>query len=274
MSERYTWTNCCALVLMAVPIYAFAQNAPVPPAEPPAAGPGASAGQQPFFDLRQYPAYKGQVQQFTLTPGGDVDGFILRDGTEVKTPRHLSTEIAYSVKVGDTVVVRGLRVSALPLVVAVALTDAASGRTVVDTGGPRDRPGAQASASDGRWLASATPGFVGVRERVRMLLHGARGEANGALLEDGTVLRLTPPEAYRLSSLLQQGQDVFAEGVGFSSALGNVIEVRLIGPSREQLTVVQAPPKRGKKGRKGPPGPEVGDFALRPVPLAPPPPRP
>jgi hypothetical protein len=73
-------------------------------------------GQAPLYDPQQLPAQRGVVQQFTLTPRGDIDGLILTDGTEVKTPPHLSTQIAYSVKPGDRrhdlrLACRGLAVS-------------------------------------------------------------------------------------------------------------------------------------------------------------------
>src|SRR5437899_1118294 len=83
---------------------AIAQTAPPPP-----------AGPTPLSDPQQLPTYRGQTQQFTLSPRGDIDGLILVDGTEVKTPPHLSTELAYSVKSGDAVTVHGLRAAALPL---------------------------------------------------------------------------------------------------------------------------------------------------------------
>ena len=70
---------------------ALAQNPPQPPANQAAP----AAGQTPLYDPQQLPAQRGQVQQFTLTPRGDIDGLILTDGTEVKTPPHLSTQIAY-----------------------------------------------------------------------------------------------------------------------------------------------------------------------------------
>src|SRR5712692_9054047 len=119
---------------------AFAQNPPQPPA---VQAPAPTVGQAPLYDPQQLPAQRGQVQQFTLTPRGDIDGLILSDGTEVKTPPHLSTEIAYSVKPGDTVTIHGLRAAVLPLVQAVSITDEQTGRTVVDTGppGPGRRPG-------------------------------------------------------------------------------------------------------------------------------------
>src|SRR5947209_8219850 len=158
---------------------ALAQNPPQPPAGP---APAPTAGQAPLYDPQQLPTQRGQVQQFTLTPRGDIDGLILIDGTEVKTPPHLSTEIAYSVKPGDTVTIHGLRAAALPLVQAVSITDEQTGRTVIDYGpqGPRGGPAAGPAAP--------IRGLTEVQGRIRMALHGRRGEVNGVLLEDGTVL--------------------------------------------------------------------------------------
>jgi hypothetical protein len=95
-----------------------------------------------LYDQQQLPVQRGQVQQFTLTPRGDIDGLILSDGTEVKTPPHLSTQLAYSVKPGNTVTIRGPHTAARPLVQAVSMINEATGPTVVDSGppGPGRRP--------------------------------------------------------------------------------------------------------------------------------------
>ena len=199
----------------------------------------------PLYDPQQLSAEHGQVQQFTLTPRGDIDGLILADGTEVKTPPHLSTEIAYSIKPGDTVIIHGLHAAALPSVQAVSISDEASGRTVFDDGPPPPR-GRSAAPS----LAPAE-----VQGRVRMALHGARGEVNGALLEDGTVLRLPPAEAERFATLLQPGRTVVAEGSEFANALGKVFEASQLGPSRDQLSVVEPPPGPGRDRPPPPPRP-------------------
>jgi hypothetical protein len=109
------------------------------------------------------------------------------------------------------------------------------------------------------------PGLTEIRGRVRMTLYGPRGDANGALLEDGTILRLPPPEAGRLTDLLQPGRTLVAEGSELVSALGKVVEVRQLGPSRTQLSLVAGPPGPGPgPGRAPPPGGGP----------APPPPRP
>jgi hypothetical protein len=223
---------------------ALAQNPP----QPATVQPPAAARQAPLYDPQQLPAQRGQVQQFTLTPRGDIDGLILNDGTEVKTPPHLSTEIAYSIRPGDTVTIHGLRAAALPLVQAVSITDDATGRTVIDTGppGPGRGPGAGPAAP--------LSGLTEVQGRIRMSLHGPQGDVNGALLEDGTVLRLPPPEAYRFATLLQPGQTIVAEGAGSVTAIGKVLHVQQIGPSREQLSLVEAGPGPGPgPGRRRPP---------------------
>jgi hypothetical protein len=231
---------------------ALAQNAAQPP-----------AAQAPLYDPQQLPVQRGQIQQFTLTPRGDIDGLILFDGTEVKTPPHLSTELAYSVKPGDTVIVHGLRAAALPLVQAVSITDEQTGRTVVDNGPPGPgRPGAPPPPAPRLGTPAAgpgapIPGLTEMQGRVRMSLHGPQGDVNGALLEDGTVLCLPPPEAARLATLLQPGQTVVAEGTGLATAVGKVFEVQQIGASREQLSLVETPPGRGP-GRRPPPPPGPG----------------
>src|SRR5882672_9290657 len=121
-------TICCASVGLA-----NAQPAPALPNGPPPAG-------APIYDLQQLLATKGTVSRYTLTPHGDVDGLILADGTEVHFPPHLSTQLVFAIKPGDAVTVRGLKALNAPLIAAIAITNDATGNTVVD-GGPGAGPG-------------------------------------------------------------------------------------------------------------------------------------
>jgi len=43
---------------------------------------------------------------------------------------------------------------------------------------------------------------MSVQGRVQMTLHGPRGDVNGAMLDDNTILRLPPPEAQRFAAFL------------------------------------------------------------------------
>ena len=229
-----------------------------------AIGTGAAAYAQtmgPVWDSAQLPETRGIVRQYTLTPRGDVDGLILTDGTEVKLPPHLTGQIVFAVRPNDQVSIRGLRARAIPLIDAVSVTNTATGKSVVDSGPPGapDRSDYQQTVSG----------------RIAVALHGKRGEANGALLDDGTVLRMPPPEAERLEAWLRPGQTVTVRGALLDTALGRVIDAQAIGNSPEQMTELTGPrPPRGPKGEpKGGPG----RFGPPPPPPAfgppPPPPR-
>ena len=238
------------------------------------------AQRQPAFDVTQLPATRGSVKFFTMTPRGDVDGFVLGDNTQVHVPPHLSTQLVGAVRIGDAVTVRGLRAAAVPLVAAMAVTADASGVTVVDLG-PPGRPGnppepGRGGPGDKHEHGPGGPGgrLAGppseASGKVLLVLHGPQGEANGAMLEDGTALRLPPPEAMRLAAMLAPGQTVVAQGPGIANNLGRMIDVRQIGASRDALTQVKGPPRHphgpGEERRGPKPGGPDADRRAPPPP--------
>ncbi|MDO9712199.1 hypothetical protein [Paracraurococcus lichenis] len=186
------------------------------------------------FDPAQLPETRGVLARYTLTLRGEVDGFLLQDGTQVRVPPHLSTQLVYAVHPGDAVTVRGLRALGAPLVSAVSVARDAGGPPVVDMGGgPRGalRP-------------------VDVQGRVQMPLRGPRGEVNGVLLEDGTQVHLPPPEAERFADLFRPGQTLAARGDGLTTPLGTVLEADAIGPGPDRLAEIGRPsrPLRDDRG--------------------------
>jgi hypothetical protein len=196
-----------------------------------AGGIGAAVAQSAAtYDPAQLPAMQGKVAGYSLTPRGDVDGLILADGTEVHLPPHLGTQLVYAVKPGDAVTIRGLKARAIPMVQAMSVRNDATGNTVTDTGtgGPPGPRGAQQS--------------LNATGQIKAQLHGPRGDLNGALLEDGTIIRLPPPEAAKLVAMLAAGASVTVQGQGIESPLGRVIEARSIGPDAGHLTQVAVPP--------------------------------
>jgi hypothetical protein len=196
-------------------------------------------------DAGQLPAIQGKVAEYSLTPRGDVDGLILTDGTEVHLPPHLGTQLVYAVKPGDAVTIRGLKARAISMVQAISVKNDATGTAVTDNG-PGDPPGPR----DAQPALSATG-------RVKAQLHGPRGDLNGVLLEDGTIVRLPPPEAERLAATLTPGAPITVQGDGSEGPLGRVIEPRTIGSDAMHLTQVAAPPP--PPGHRPPPpgGPDA-----------------
>jgi hypothetical protein len=208
------------------------------------AGSGAAALGQGVagYDPDQFPAIQGRVAQYSLTPRGEVDGLILDDGTEVHLPPHLGAQLVAAVKPGDQVTVRGLKAREIAMVDAVSVTNDASRQSVVDSGPPGPPVTGQILQASGN---------------VKVQLHGRRGELNGVLLEDGTIIRLPPDEAERLAAQLAVGQPLYVSGAGIASPLGKVIAAQQIGPSQSQVAQIQTPPPpRGPgRDRREPPPP-------------------
>jgi hypothetical protein len=220
---------------------AFAQSTPAKPA--------------PVYDPAQLPELKGKVAQYTLTPRGEVDGFILADGTEVHTNPSLSTELVFAVHPGDAVTIHGLKAKATPMVAAASVTNDATGTTV--------------SRGMGRW--SHDRATTEAQGTVKEILHEARGEVNGVLLDNGAVVRLPPAEAKRLAATLAVGQPLVARGEGVSSVLGTLVMARQIGPDASKLVEVAAPHAHFGMMMHQHPGHDQGKLGQGPMDANPPP---
>src|SRR5437870_3881608 len=101
------------------------------------------------------------------------------------------------------------------------------------------------------WDATQLPETKGT---VKQYTLTPRGEVNGLLLDNGTILRLPPPEAERLQSFLQPGQTVTVRGANLVTPLGTVMNVGALGTSPGQLTEFTFPPPGGPKAKGGPKG--------------------
>jgi hypothetical protein len=197
-----------------------------------AAGGGAFAQGQSTYDLSQLPTIKGKVVQYLPTPRGEIDGFILADGTQVHIPPPLSTQLVFAVKPGDEVTIHGLKARAAPLVAAAMVTNDATNMTVEVTGGPRMR----------FWQKQHVEGTV------KAQLFSPRGDLNGVLMQDGTVVHLPPREAETMAADLTAGKTLVANGVGSSGVLGKAIDAEEIGPDAQHLTKVALPRPWDERG--------------------------
>ena len=224
----------------------------------------AAAQPAPVYDPAQLPTIKGKVAQYTLTPRSDVDGFILEDGTEVHVSPRLSTQLVFAVKPGDAVTIHGLRARAVPMVAALSVTNDATNATVVTSGARPERgPGEMTEATG----------------TVKEQLHSPRGDVDGVVLSDGTLVKMWPPEAARLGDKLAVGKTLFVRGEGISNTLGKLIMARAVGSSAADATAIGRPRPPGGwmhgDRRDGPPqgGPDGGPPG-GPGNPPPPPPRP
>ena len=105
---------------------------------------------------------------------------MLSDGTELHFPPHLAAALVFTARPGDAVTVQGRRHKGGPVLEANEIRNQASGVAVANSGPKHARD-------------EAKPGQV--TGKVQYTLHGPKGEVNGAILQDGTVLRLPAPRS-------------------------------------------------------------------------------
>jgi hypothetical protein len=205
-------------IFLAIAVIGSATSAALaqpPPPSPPAPGapplPGAAESLQ---------SASGRVRQFLLAPQGEVDGLLLDDGAQVAVPPHLSAALTAAVQPGDEITAYGRRETSQRLV-ALSVSDAHSGQTVRDQGPPATPPAPPAAAE-------ANPQRLSAQGTVFALLQGPRGEVNGLVLEEGTVIRFAPHVGLYYANLIKLGGHVGVSGMGVEGHFGRVIEAEEI----------------------------------------------
>lgn len=211
-----------------------------------------------WIDPAQLPIVSGTVERFLCNPHGELDGLILRDGTEVHFPPHLSEAVRAALQPGAAVKVQGLRPRSASMLAAVQLTASESQRVIVDEG-PDDGLRRKQPRRD-----------LEVHGRVVRALHGAKGEVRGALLEDGSIVRLGKHARPEIRALLVAGGELAARGEGVSTDFGTCLEAKLIGTSRDKLRPAEGKPhdkpgsskdRKDKKPKAGHDGKEARSAA-------------
>ena len=123
---------------------------------------------------------------------------------------------------------------------ATKITNPASQQSVVDTSpSPQNPP--PGSGQKGRQPISATGA-------IQVLTHAARGEIDGAVLDNGTIVHFPPPVGTQYANLFQVGAPLAAVGYGTINTYGRSLEATSIGPSADHMQTVTAIDDRPRGG--------------------------
>ncbi len=192
-------------------------GSPVPPAPPP---PDTVPG--PLADAATTTT-QGVVARFLTNPDGDVDGFMTDAGVLVRFPPHMGAQLTSTVRQGDSVQVIGTRDEGGDFT-ARRITDTQSGRQLIDQPPlPGARPLPRAAGGEGLSRLSA-------QGQVAHVTTAPRGEADGVILSDGTVIKLTPLAAQQFAALVRTGATVSAQGYGTRNQYGTSLQATAFGP--------------------------------------------
>lgn len=218
-------TLAVAIFILSLLVLGQALAQPTPPLSPGA-----------FPSGQSNTVVEGTVVQYLMNHHGDVDGLLLSDGTQVHLPPHMAKDLVALVKPNDPVNVQGYRNVGGPVMEAPIITNTETGQSLVEREpSPLDGPIMPPSVRDLFLTERHAEGIV------RNLLYGPRGEVNGAVLEDHTIVRIPPHVAYQLAKLLQLGQSISAIGYGTENEYGRVIEATAIGSSGTTMMPISDP---------------------------------
>jgi hypothetical protein len=198
----------------------------------------ASAGAKPPLrgesgQSEQLTTVRGTVAQYMMNPRGDVDGLLLEDNTVVRFPPHLGAQLVQLAAGGDHVVVTGFNVMS-GIVRAQTIVNEATQRSIVDTPPIPGAPPAEATPQQ-PMSASGT---------IRVLTHAPRGEVDGAVLKDGTIIHFPSWAGASFSALLGEDKPLAAAGMGVTYSYGRSMEATYLGTSPRDLQPVAPPPPR------------------------------
>lgn len=207
------------------PLHAQTLAPPVPPGPPPPP-PGVMQDLSPT-------QLTSTITQFLVNPNGEVDGLLLQDGNQVVTPPPLSSVVTSALHVGDVIRISGDRVGALPLIARAQITTS-SGEVVVQADLPPPPPGTLPSAPA---LIPMTASGIVARS-----LFGPAGDVTGALLSDGTELRLPRPATPDLQNVMQPNRHISVRGFGTQSRWGRSIQVTAMGTDAGNEQDIASPP--------------------------------
>jgi hypothetical protein len=193
-----------------------------------------------WIDPDSLPEVAGTLERFVLNSHGEVDGFVMNGQTQtpilVHTPPHKEGEVTRNAKVGDKLRVRGVRPRDADVLAAVAVTGE-SGRQIVDKGPDHDRKHPKIEHQK-----------MQLEGTVRLSLFGPKGELRGALLADGTIIRIGPKEAEQLTKLLMPGTRIAVSGDGVETQHGRVVQAKEIGSEMDDLRPIKGPKHKAKPG--------------------------
>lgn len=182
---------------------------------------------------------EGTLQRYLLNPHGDVDGFLLSDGTQIKFSAHMSSDFTSIVSPKDNIRVSGYHENA-KVFRAKAVTNTKTSETLVET----KLPGSSEELTDkkGNLVAPNVKSKkyfskkelredlveMSAQGKIKNHLFGKNGEVVGVILADESIVYLAPQILSTSKVNTEIGKNLKAQGFGTQNSLGKSLEATSI----------------------------------------------
>lgn len=183
-----------------------------------------------WFDPTQLPRFTGSVERYLRSPAGGFDSLILREGVQLLFPAEEGEAIRRAIPAGRPILAWGIRARSAPVITVLAWAPS-----------PDEEPRFVERPS--WWFGAVSQGGtrMSVSGTVKQPLYNSRGEVSGALLEDGTVVRVPASGAATRGDLFRPGAHLAAAGMGVEGEGGRALAAETIGENPQAMTPLPAP---------------------------------
>jgi hypothetical protein len=150
----------------------------------------------PNVGTAQVTSIRGTVSQYLMNPDGLVDGLVLSDNNIVRFPPYMSQQLVQIVRPQDVVRVDGF-FEVQGVIYTFIITNANTQQSVVDT-----PPSAQNPPPEPNPYSRQPMSTSGI---IKALTYAPRGEIDGAVLDNGTIVHVRPAVGMQYASLFRIG---------------------------------------------------------------------
>ncbi|MEH2367357.1 hypothetical protein [Nostoc sp.] len=174
--------------------------------------------------------FTGEVKQYLLNPEGKVDGLLLNNGLQVKFPPHMADSLVGIITPNTKVSIfgnPGFSTRFGQEVRAKKITNSQTGQTLVEQP-PTTAP---QPPNLNNYSTLSTEGTA------QNWLVGHRGEINGVIISNGTIVKFPPHVSEQLASMANIGNTIQAKGFGTRNRYGQILEATALSVNGQSVSL-------------------------------------
>lgn len=171
-----------------------------------------------WFDPTQLPSFTGVVDRFLPDPDGHVDRLIFKEGSQIVFPPDAFEAIRQAAPVGRPLVVWGIRARTAPVITMLAFAVPDGEPSVLDRFYWRPEQGHRQGRRNMMLIGKVWTPYL-----------SPQGKPEGAILQNGDVVRVDPAAGAALKDRFAAGATIVAAGTGTETPFGKAVEADRIG---------------------------------------------
>ncbi|MEH1951979.1 MAG: hypothetical protein V7K77_34250 [Nostoc sp.] len=174
--------------------------------------------------------FTGEVKQYLLNPEGKVDGLLLNNGLQVKFPPQMADSLVGIITPNTKVSIfgnSGFSTRFGQEVRAKSITNSQTGQTLVEQP-PTTAPQPPNLNNYSTLSAEGT---------AQNWLVGHRGEINGVIISNGTIVKFPPHVGEQLASMANIGNTIQAKGFGTRNRYGQILEATALSVNGQSVSL-------------------------------------